>query len=136
MEGHRIDRRLMKDATDFQERYLIFDYHNASHVLDALSSGMMYGRMKGIGEQEEKLLHTSLLLHEIGMIYGREGHEEMSALICEFVLPHYGGTRQKGLRLAFAFEKPAFQSQIPYGLCQKVEIRGAEGKSACAGRHD
>ncbi|MBI2676293.1 MAG: hypothetical protein HYX24_07575 [Candidatus Aenigmarchaeota archaeon] len=89
MEGHRIDRRLMKDAADFQKRHLIFEYHNVSHVLDALGSGVMYGRMEGIGEQEEKLLHTSLLLHEIGMIYGREGHEEMSACVAAFVLPHY-----------------------------------------------
>ncbi|MFI5137647.1 MAG: HD domain-containing protein [Sphingobacteriales bacterium] len=65
-------------------------YHNIDHTIDVMQAAESIAEKEGIGEDDKRLLHTAALLHDVGFLSGRDGHEAASCAIAREYLPVYG----------------------------------------------
>jgi uncharacterized protein len=64
-------------------------YHNIDHTIDVMQAAESIADKEGIDEDGKRLLHTAALLHDIGFLFGRDGHEAASCIIAREYLPVY-----------------------------------------------
>jgi len=63
-----------------------FLYHDINHTLDVYRSASELGKMAQLSENDQMLLETAALYHDVGLIYVQDGHEEKSVEIVKEVL--------------------------------------------------
>ena len=68
-------------------------YHNIRHVKEVVRTAEYIGKKEGLNKEELLLLKTAALLHDIGHIHTRKGHEEKSVEMAEKILQEYGYER-------------------------------------------
>lgn len=67
-----------------------FLYHNKEHTLDVYHSASELGKLAQLSEQDQIILETAALYHDVGLIFAMEGHEEKSIEIVQEKLPKFG----------------------------------------------
>jgi predicted metal-dependent HD superfamily phosphohydrolase len=67
-----------------------FLYHDLNHTLDVYRSASELGKSAQLSEQEQMILETAALYHDVGLIFTMEGHEEKSIEIVQEKLPQFG----------------------------------------------
>lgn len=64
-------------------------YHSLSHTLDVCRAASEFSKMEGLSDEEQKLVETTALFHDAGMLSGYEDHEESSAQMAAEILPTF-----------------------------------------------
>ncbi len=67
-----------------------FLYHDMNHTLDVYRSASELGKSAKLAEQDQILLETAALYHDVGFISDIEEHEEKSVEIVMQKLPEFG----------------------------------------------
>ncbi|OQA01248.1 MAG: HD domain protein [Bacteroidetes bacterium ADurb.Bin408] len=65
-------------------------YHGISHTIDVFNSATVIAAMEKINEKDLLLLQTAALYHDSGFLLKYKGHEEISVMIAQDVLPKFG----------------------------------------------
>lgn len=65
-------------------------YHGLSHTIDVFNSATVIAAMENINGKDLLLIQTAALYHDSGFIIKYKGHEEISVMIAQDVLPKYG----------------------------------------------
>lgn len=65
-------------------------YHGISHTIDVFNSATVIAAMENINGKDLLLIQTASLYHDSGFIIKYKGHEEISVMIAQDVLPKYG----------------------------------------------
>lgn len=64
-------------------------YHSLEHTLDVYTQASFISQAEGIPWKEQRLIKTAALLHDIGLIYVYDKHEEKSCEIAQSILPGF-----------------------------------------------
>lgn len=65
-------------------------YHGLHHTLDVLNVCNLYIKRLNISPKDAYLLRTASLIHDVGIIWTYNGHEEASVIYAEQILPTLG----------------------------------------------
>ncbi|MDO9511018.1 MAG: HD domain-containing protein [Bacteroidales bacterium] len=65
-------------------------YHRLEHTLDVCTQADFISQAEGISNHDVILVKTAALLHDIGLIYTYENHEEKGCEIASEILPSFG----------------------------------------------
>lgn len=77
-----------------------FIYHDIHHTLDVYRSASDLGKMAQLSENDQILLETAALYHDVGLIYEQDGHEEKSVEIAKNVLTGFGYSEEEIKKVA------------------------------------
>ncbi len=112
--------RLKTIVTDLvQKNELFYPYHNLAHTMDVFQAATHSGIYHSFEGEELIILQSAALLHETGMSWGTENHEEKSTRFAEQVLPELGFNPEQVNRvnqLIMATKMP----QEPFDLCSSI----------------
>lgn len=64
-------------------------YHNFKHTIDVVTQTEIIARGEEVSEEDQLLLKTAALLHDIGFILSYEDHETHSIELAREILPHF-----------------------------------------------
>ena len=67
-----------------------YTYHGLHHTDYVLNACEQYIVILGLSSHEECLLKTAALMHDIGLIWSYNDHEDTSILYVKEVLPQWG----------------------------------------------
>ncbi|MBK9109481.1 MAG: HD domain-containing protein [Saprospiraceae bacterium] len=69
-------------------------YHGLHHTLDVLNVCNLYIKRLNIPAKDAYLLRTASLIHDVGIIWTYNGHEEASVVYAEEILPAMGYSKK------------------------------------------
>ncbi|MDD3876456.1 MAG: HD domain-containing protein [Bacteroidales bacterium] len=65
-------------------------YHSLNHTIDVYNAATNIAKMEGVKDKDLGLLQMAALYHDSGLLYKYKGHEEISSLIVQDILPKFG----------------------------------------------
>lgn len=77
----------IKFANEMPVAYAYHGLHHTQYVLDACER---YIDMLNLNDEDSIILRVAALLHDIGLIWSYDDHEEASILYAREILPHWG----------------------------------------------
>lgn len=75
-------------------------YHGLHHTLDVLDVCNQYIRRMNISAHDAWLLRTAALIHDVGILWTYNGHEEAGVEYAYKILPDYGYTKRDLQKIA------------------------------------
>ena len=82
--------KMVKQLYDSQGKQAGLVYHLWDHSNQVRKAGSAIGRKENISEKELFLLDTASIVHDIGNILSRQGHEEAGIEFAKINLPYFG----------------------------------------------
>ena len=67
-------------------------YHGLHHTLEVLETCNRYIRRMNIGREDAYLLRTAALMHDLGIMWNYDNHEEFGSSYVQKTLPEWGYT--------------------------------------------
>lgn len=67
-------------------------YHNLNHTISVMKSADTIAKEEGVSEEEQAIIHTAALLHDVGFIWDFDHHEAVGSTHAREILPEYGYT--------------------------------------------
>lgn len=64
-------------------------YHNTAHTLQVMQTAEALAKMEKVEKHQLLLLQTAALMHDTGLMFGRENHEAQSVMYLHTILPEY-----------------------------------------------
>ena len=74
-------------------------YHGLHHTLDVLNVCNQYIRRLKISAHDAYLLRTAALMHDVGILWTYNGHEEEGVKYANEILPEYGYNKKELLKI-------------------------------------
>lgn len=108
-------------------------YHSVWHTTDdVLPAAMLFAKISGIGEDEQRLLEVAAAFHDIGFVYTLEEHERKGAAVVAEVLPHYQFAAEQIARI----QKLILSTRLPQSPQDLLEMILADADLDLLGRDD
>jgi len=94
-------------------------YHSLNHTIDVYHAASNLARMEGVKSKDLVLVKIAALYHDAGLLYKYRGHEEISCLIVQDVLPQFGFAKNEIKSISDMILATRIP-QKPYSLLDKI----------------
>jgi hypothetical protein len=107
-------------------------YHSVDHTIDVMEASERICKMEGVNGDDQCLVKTAALFHDMGFLETYDGHENLSIMKAQEILPKYGYSNNDIEKIAGMINS----TRIPQNPTDKLEKILADADLDYLGRDD